>query len=221
MHKPRVAVPVRGATRRRDLSEVGARCRDGDESAAWAVQRLIADCRGSAPSATSRRGCMWCCPARPTAECSAGTALTGSQVRLDAVVSRWHAESSWAERVSLAHALIGWTRGPGDGHNDAIRHRRRRGESTPTRPTRWQRCCSPLRYRIQGAAGELALKADFTGGLGEVDLDMAEWPPRRARSCRPRQLPTRRLWRRALLRAAVTAARIQTGTASTWGDLEH
>ena len=40
---------------------------------------------------------------------------------LDAVVTRWKAESSWAQRVSLAHALIGWTKGTGlMGHNDAI-----------------------------------------------------------------------------------------------------
>lgn len=36
-------------------------------------------------------------------------------------MTRWSAESSWAERVSLAHALIGWTKGTGlMGHNDAI-----------------------------------------------------------------------------------------------------
>ena len=44
-----------------------------------------------------------------------------SKSALDAVVSRWKAESSWAQRVSLAHALIGWTTGTGlMGHNDAI-----------------------------------------------------------------------------------------------------
>ena len=44
-----------------------------------------------------------------------------SKSALDAVVSRWNAESSWAQRVSLAHALIGWTKGTGlMGHNDAI-----------------------------------------------------------------------------------------------------
>ena len=44
-----------------------------------------------------------------------------SKSALDAVVSRWKAESSWAQRVSLAHALIGWTKGTGlMGHNDAI-----------------------------------------------------------------------------------------------------
>ncbi len=44
-----------------------------------------------------------------------------SKSALDAVVDRWNAESSWAQRVSLAHALIGWTKGTGlMGHNDAI-----------------------------------------------------------------------------------------------------
>ena len=44
-----------------------------------------------------------------------------SAVTVDAVVARWKAETSWSQRVSLAHALIGWTKGTGlMGHNDAI-----------------------------------------------------------------------------------------------------
>ena len=44
-----------------------------------------------------------------------------SKSALDAVVARWGAESSWAQRVTIAHALIGWTKGTGlMGHNDAI-----------------------------------------------------------------------------------------------------
>src|SRR5690606_41343897 len=44
-----------------------------------------------------------------------------AKAALDAVVTRWKAESSWAQRVSLAHALIGWTKGTGlMGHNDVI-----------------------------------------------------------------------------------------------------
>ena len=44
-----------------------------------------------------------------------------SKSALDALVNRWSAERSWAERVSIAHALIGWTKGTGlMGHNDAI-----------------------------------------------------------------------------------------------------
>ena len=62
-----------------DLSEAGSRVRDGDEGAA--VGRAAADRRPvdtSAPSATSRRGCTWCCPVRRTAACSAATAPTAN-----------------------------------------------------------------------------------------------------------------------------------------------
>ena len=48
-------------------------------------------------------------------------ALRRVKSALDAVVARWSAESSWAQRVTIAHALISWTRGTGlMGHNDAI-----------------------------------------------------------------------------------------------------
>ena len=44
-----------------------------------------------------------------------------SKAALDALVGRWSAERTWAERVTLAHALIGWVRGTGlMGHNDPV-----------------------------------------------------------------------------------------------------
>ena len=67
-----------------------------------------------------------------------------SKSALDAVVTRWNAESSWAQRVSLAHALIGWTRGTGlMGHNDAIVNAvEEAGVTTYSTDADGERCCS-------------------------------------------------------------------------------
>ena len=76
----------------------------------------------------------------------------------DALVTRWKAESSWAQRVSLAHALIGWTRGTGlMGHNDAIvgaveeagvTHLLDRGDG--------RRAARPVRHRVARRGGARA-----------------------------------------------------------------
>ena len=80
---------------------------------------------------------------------------------LDAVVSRWKAESSWAQRVSLAHALIGWIRGTGlMGHNDAIVSAVEEAGVTT--------------YSTEEMAGDAA---------GPVRHRVARWPPRASR-CR-------------------------------------
>ena len=44
-----------------------------------------------------------------------------AKAAFDAFVTRWHAEKDWAQRVSLAHAHIGWVRGTGlMGGNDPL-----------------------------------------------------------------------------------------------------
>ncbi|HUL99438.1 MAG TPA: beta-ketoacyl synthase N-terminal-like domain-containing protein, partial [Mycobacterium sp.] len=95
---------------------------------------------------------------------------------LDAVVSRWHAESSWAARVSLAHALIGWTRGTGlMGHNDAIVDAVEEAGvttySTDEMAAMLLALCDP---ESRVTASMAPLHADLTGGLGDAQLDMAE-----------------------------------------------
>ncbi|WP_304441918.1 beta-ketoacyl synthase N-terminal-like domain-containing protein, partial [Mycobacterium sp. 1245499.0] len=95
---------------------------------------------------------------------------------LDALVSRWHAESSWAARVSLAHALIGWTRGTGlMGHNDAIVDAvEEAGVTTYSTDEMAAMLLSLCDVESKVAAAGAPIKADLTGGLGEANLDMAE-----------------------------------------------
>ena len=99
-----------------------------------------------------------------------------SKSALDALVSWWSAESSWAQRVTIAHALIGWTKGTGlMGHNDAIvdavEEAGVRTYSTAEMAALLLDLCS-VEARV--AAATAPIRADLTGGLGEIELDMAE-----------------------------------------------
>ncbi len=105
-----------------DLSEAGSRSEMEMKVLLWAVQRLIGGLSkiGAERDIASRLHVVL--PGSPNRGMFGGDGAYGeAKSALDAVVNRWHAESSWAQRVSLAHALIGWTRGTGlMGHNDAI-----------------------------------------------------------------------------------------------------
>jgi fatty acid synthase len=95
---------------------------------------------------------------------------------LDALVTRWKAETSWSQRVSLAHAHIGWTKGTGlMGHNDAIVGAvEEAGVTTYTTEEMASMLLALCDIESKVAAARAPITADLTGGLGEVDIDMAE-----------------------------------------------
>src|SRR5690606_2259462 len=105
-----------------DMSEAGSRAEMEMKVLLWAVERLITGLAtiGAERDIASRLHVVL--PGSPNRGMFGGDGAYGeAKAALDAVVTRWKAESSWAQRVSLAHALIGWTKGTGlMGHNDAI-----------------------------------------------------------------------------------------------------
>ena len=109
-----------------------------------------------------------------------------AKAAFDAFVTRWHAEKDWAQRVSLAHAHIGWVRGTGlMGHNDplveAVTAAGVRTWSPQEMSAELLALCSPGGTT---AAAESPIVTDLTGGLGEVDLDLAALA-REARETQP------------------------------------
>ncbi|WP_421844961.1 fatty acid synthase subunit beta domain-containing protein [Mycobacterium sp.] len=160
-----------------DLSEVGSRAEMEMKVLLWAVQRLIAGLStiGAERDIASRLHVVL--PGSPNRGLFGGDGAYGeAKSALDAVVSRWHAESSWAARVSLAHALIGWTRGTGlMGHNDAIVDAvEEAGVTTYSTDQMAAMLLGLCDVESKVAAASAPIKADFTGGLAKVDLDMAE-----------------------------------------------
>ena len=160
-----------------DLSEAGSRSEMEMKVLLWAVQRLIGGLSkiGAERDIASRLHVVL--PGSPNRGMFGGDGAYGeAKSALDALVSRWHAESSWAARVSLAHALIGWTRGTGlMGHNDAIVSAvEEAGVTTYSTDEMAAMLLGLCDVESKVAAASAPIKADLTGGLGDADLDMAE-----------------------------------------------
>ncbi|WP_349319174.1 beta-ketoacyl synthase N-terminal-like domain-containing protein [Mycolicibacterium canariasense] len=160
-----------------DLSEAGARSEMEMKVLLWAVQRLIGGLShlGAERDIASRLHVVL--PGSPNRGMFGGDGAYGeSKSALDAVVARWKAESSWSQRVSLAHALIGWTKGTGlMGHNDAIVGAvEEAGVTTYTTAEMASMLLALCDIESKVAAAREPIKVDLTGGLGDVQLDMAE-----------------------------------------------
>ncbi|BBX45569.1 fatty acid synthase [Mycobacterium cookii] len=160
-----------------DLSEAGSRSEMEMKVLLWAVQRLIGGLSriGAERDIASRLHVVL--PGSPNRGMFGGDGAYGeAKSALDAVVTRWSAESSWAQRVSLAHALIGWTRGTGlMGHNDAIVSAvEEAGVTTYSTDEMAEMLLGLCGIESKAAAAIAPIKVDFTGGLGDVQLDMAE-----------------------------------------------
>jgi fatty acid synthase len=160
-----------------DLSEAGSRAEMEMKVLLWAVQRLIGGLShiGSERDIASRLHVVL--PGSPNRGMFGGDGAYGeAKSALDAVVTRWKAESSWAQRVSLAHALIGWTKGTGlMGHNDAIVGAvEEAGVTTYTTEQMASMLLDLCDIESKVAAAREPLHKDLTGGLGEIDIDMGE-----------------------------------------------
>jgi fatty acid synthase, bacteria type len=160
-----------------DLSEAGSRSEMEMKVLLWAVQRLIGGLSkiGAERDIASRLHVVL--PGSPNRGMFGGDGAYGeAKSALDALVTRWRAESSWAARVSLAHALIGWTRGTGlMGHNDAIVSAvEEAGVTTYSTDEMAGMLLNLCDAESKAAAAGAPIEADLTGGLGDAHLDMAE-----------------------------------------------
>ncbi|MFG1932572.1 fatty acid synthase subunit beta domain-containing protein [Mycobacterium sp. NPDC048908] len=160
-----------------DLSDAGSRAEMEMKVLLWAVQRLIGGLShiGAERDIAARLHVVL--PGSPNRGMFGGDGAYGeAKAALDAVVSRWKAESSWAQRVSLAHALIGWTKGTGlMGHNDAIVGAvEQAGVTTYTTDEMAGMLLRLCDIESKVAAAREPLQVDLTGGLAEVDLDLSE-----------------------------------------------
>ena len=88
----------------------------------WSVERLVGALSAHGQDTDIGAVLHVVLPGSPNRGMFGGDGAYGeAKAALDAVVARWHAERTWGERVSLAHAVIGWVRGTGlMGHNDPL-----------------------------------------------------------------------------------------------------
>lgn len=157
-----------------DLTDAGARAEAEMKVLLWSVERMIGGLCGLHADHNLDARLHVVLPGSPNRGMFGGDGAYGeAKAALDAVVTRWSAESSWGSRTTLAHALIGWVRGTGlMGGNDpmvaAVEAAGVRTWSTDEMAAELLALCTPQQRR---AAQEAPLSADLTAGLDpSIDL---------------------------------------------------
>ncbi len=168
---PFAAPPVQGTA-----ADAGSRAEVEFRILVWGVERLVTGLAAQGADHKIGQRVHVVLPGSPNRGRFGGDGAYGeAKAAFDAFVTRWHAEKDWAQRVSLAHAHIGWVRGTGlMGHNDplvdAVTEAGVRTWSPQEMATELLELCS-TEAREQAATAPVV--TDLTGGLGEADLDLA------------------------------------------------
>ncbi|TSD93362.1 DUF1729 domain-containing protein [Skermania sp. ID1734] len=158
-----------------DLTDAGGRAEIEMRVLLWSVERLIGGLAaiGSDHDVDGRLHVVL--PGSPNRGMFGGDGAYGeSKAALDAIVAKWSAERTWAQRVTLVHALIGWVRGTGlmggnDPLVDAVEAAGVRTWSTVEMADALLQHCTSAE-RVQAASRPVL--ADHTGGLADADLDL-------------------------------------------------
>ncbi|MGW4632904.1 fatty acid synthase subunit beta domain-containing protein [Nocardia sp. NPDC004415] len=158
-----------------DLNDAGARAEMEMRVLLWSVERLIGGLSALGADHDVDAKLHVVLPGSPNRGLFGGDGAYGeSKAALDAVVTKWRAEKSWADRVTLVHALIGWVRGTGlMGHNDpmveAVEKAGVHTWSTTEMAAELLKWCTSRARQVTAAGPQ---QIDLTGGLARVKLDL-------------------------------------------------
>ena len=158
-----------------DLTDAGSRTEVDMRILLWSVERLIGALSARGQDRDIAATLHVVLPGSPNRGMFGGDGGYGeAKSALDALVSRWSAERTWGERVTLAHAIIGWVRGTGlmganDPLVDAVEAAGVRTWTPEDMAAALLATCEPA---ARVAALEEPLTVDLTGGLGGTKIDM-------------------------------------------------
>jgi fatty acid synthase len=158
-----------------DLTDVGSRTEVDMRILLWSVERLIGALSAHGQDHDIDATLHVVLPGSPNRGMFGGDGGYGeAKASLDALVSRWSAERTWGERVTLAHAIIGWVRGTGlmganDPLVDAVEAAGVRTWTPFDMAAALLATCEPA---ARVAALDEPLTVDLTGGLGGTKIDM-------------------------------------------------
>ncbi|WIM67244.1 DUF1729 domain-containing protein [Corynebacterium breve] len=143
----------------------------------WAVERLIAGLSQLGVDTHVGNRLHVVLPGSPNRGRFGGDGAYGeAKAALDAMVTRWHAEPVWGDRTSVVHALIGWVRGTGlmGGNDPLVDAVEAKGVTTYSTEEMAQLLISQAAAEVRAQAAESPVTADFTGGLGQADINLPE-----------------------------------------------
>ncbi|WP_460854079.1 fatty acid synthase subunit beta domain-containing protein [Nocardioides montaniterrae] len=163
---PTLLFPFAAGPAAGDLADAGAQSEAQARILLWSVERLI--------------GATWgdqrvhvVLPGSPNRGTFGGDGAYGeTKAALDAIVAKWSAERGWPERVTLAHAVIGWVAGTGlmGGNDPMIDAARAAGVRVWSPEEMAAELLSLCTVEAREQAAERPLHADFAEGLEGVNL---------------------------------------------------
>ncbi|QTH59387.1 DUF1729 domain-containing protein [Corynebacterium hindlerae] len=159
------------------LADAGPQAENQMRLLLWSVERLIAGLSEIGVDAEIGKRLHVVIPGSPNRGRFGGDGAYGeSKAALDALVTRWHAEPVWGSRTSLVHALIGWVRGTGlmGGNDPLVEAVEAAGVRTYATNEIAEELLSQVTPAVRSEAATAPVVKDFTGGLGEADLNLAE-----------------------------------------------
>ncbi|MDR2082624.1 MAG: DUF1729 domain-containing protein [Candidatus Ancillula trichonymphae] len=142
----------------------------------WSVERMIAGLSRIGIETDIAHKLHVVLPGSPNRGIFGGDGAYGEvKSAFDAIVKKWNVEKRWAKHVTLAHPKIGWVRGTSlMGGNDplvaAVEKAGVRTYSTIEIADELLSLCTPSSRTLAKSA---PLDADFTGGLGGREFDLA------------------------------------------------
>lgn len=143
----------------------------------WAVERLIAGLSELGTDTNVGTRLHVVLPGSPNRGRFGGDGAYGeSKAALDALVTRWKAEPVWGDRTSLVHAFIGWVRGTGlmGGNDPLVDAIEAKGVQTFSTEEMAELLLSQITPEARQEAANAPIIVDYTGGLGESDVNIAE-----------------------------------------------
>ncbi|MGA8987395.1 fatty acid synthase subunit beta domain-containing protein [Aeromicrobium sp.] len=158
-----------------DLTDAGSRTEIDMRILVWSVERLIGRLSARAQDRDLTSTLHVVLPGSPNRGMFGGDGGYGeAKSALDALVTRWSAERTWADRVTLSHAIIGWVRGTGlmGGNDPLVEAVEAAGVSTWTPDEMAEALMDTCSTEARAAARLEPLTVDLTGGLASANLDM-------------------------------------------------
>src|SRR5699024_1764440 len=168
---PFAAGPVAG-----DLTSAGTQTEVQMRILFCSVERLMSALSGRVTETDVSARLHVVLPGSPNRGMFGGDGAYGeAKSALDAIVAKWRSEPGWAQRVTIAHAVIGWVRGTGlmGGNDPLVEQVEAKGVRTWSPDEIAVELLSAASGEARARADAEPLHVDLTGGLADVDLDLA------------------------------------------------
>ncbi|WP_414646717.1 beta-ketoacyl synthase N-terminal-like domain-containing protein, partial [Corynebacterium vitaeruminis] len=154
----------------------------------WSVERLIA--AAARFNLTSMVHAVL--PGSPNRGTFGGDGAYGEvKAGFDALINKWHVESGWPEKITLAHAQIGWVAGTNlmGGNDLLVPKAQAAGITVYTPDTIATKLVGLASHESRVRASVSPLEADFTGGLATTPLSLADLAPESPAEPAPEEAP--------------------------------